>query len=88
LLQDYCDEVGMCFALDKTEYIYRNGCEMGVTVTIINYPRYPQKPCIIKADALIVAKMMMVEFEQFRVSVEFPDETIMIENQTLIKELG
>lgn len=84
-LQEYCDKVGMCFALDKTEYIYKNGSEMGVTVTIITYPRMPVTPAEIKIEALLIANILMVEFKQFRVSVVFPDETIMITNNEMVE---
>lgn len=82
--QKYCDEVGFCVTFTKTNYIYSNGNEPGVIVGIINYPRFPTTPLFIKERALILAKLLQKEAKQHKVSVVFPDETIMIESEDIV----
>ena len=78
-IQRYCDNVGLCVTFTPTEFIYSYGCEPGFTVGFINYPRFPATPEKIRATALELAQHLRDKFHQFKVSVVFPDETVMIE---------
>jgi hypothetical protein len=80
---EHCDEVGLCVTVTPTEYIYTNGRsgggEPGAAVGLINYPRFPKSPEEIRDQAIELAGRLMIELRQLKVSVVFPDETVMLE---------
>lgn len=78
-LQNYCNEQKLGVTLTPTEFIYVDGNEPGVIVGLINYPRFPENRNTIKYVAMIIAQGLMRLCHQERVSVVFPDETIMFE---------
>lgn len=79
--QKYCDETGFCVTFTKTEYIYTKGNEPGFIVGIINYPRFPSEVSKVKERALTLSKLLLKEANQYKVSIVFPDETVMIERE-------
>ena len=79
LCQKYVDEVGLCVTITPVEYIYTEGNEPGCAVGLINYPRFPSDPDTIKNHALALARILLEAFRQYKVSIVFPDETIMLE---------
>lgn len=81
VLQKYVNAVGLCVTLTPTEYIYTDGAEPGFVIGLINYPRFPADVESIKAKAIGIAEEMLRAFEQFKVSVVFPDETVMVEEE-------
>lgn len=83
-LQNYVDEVGLCVTISPTEFIYTKGSEPGIVVGLINYPRFPAEPVVIYEKALTIAKGLMQLFHQWKVSVVFPDKTIMIEDSDVV----
>jgi hypothetical protein len=73
------DRIGLCVSVTDTTFIYTNGLEVGIAVGFINYPRFPDKdPTIIKNQALELAAILKSVLGQKRISVVFPDETIML----------
>jgi len=82
LLQEYVDEVGLCVTFTPTEYLYTNGAEPGFCVGLINYPRFPSSSQKIRKHALEIARRALAEFQQFKVSVVLPQETVMIEEES------
>lgn len=74
----YADEVGLCVTVTKTTFVYRGGLEPGVIVGLINYPRYPSEPRKIREHALTLAERLREGLCQNRVSIVFPDETVML----------
>ena len=76
--QKHVDSVGLCVTVTPTKYIYTNGNETGVVVGLINYPRFPSSPEEIQAKALDLARILKKELCQHRVTVMFPDKTIML----------
>ena len=77
-IREYVDEVGLCVTVTKTEYVYTNGIEDGIIVGLINYPRFPSSYLKIKGHALALAKILKKKLNQKRVTVELPNETIML----------
>lgn len=77
--QSFCDDVGLCVTVEDTMFIYKAGRERGVVVECINYPRFPKEPGEIKSTALALAEELRVLCGQNRVSVVFPDETVMVD---------
>jgi hypothetical protein len=78
-IQEYVNSVGLCVTYTHTEFFYTGGKEPGIIVGLINYPRFPSSPELIKAHALAIAEMLLKECKQLKVSVVMPDETIMLE---------
>lgn len=79
---DYANSVGLCVTLTPTEYIYTSKegelrGEAGVIVGLINYPRFPAVPSEIRHHASVLAKKLKEVYEQYRVTIMFPDETVM-----------
>lgn len=77
-IQGYVDAAGLCVTFTPTSYIYTNGNELGVIVGLINYPRFPSTPEVIREHALAIAEMLLTVCRQFKVSVVMPDETVML----------
>lgn len=80
-LKSYCNAVGLCVTLTETEYIYSNGGEPGFSVGLINYPRFPSTPEKIRTQALEIAKGLKELYMQYKVTVVFPDVTIMLSTE-------
>ncbi len=67
-----------CATMTPTRYVYGNGWEDGVEIGLVNYPRFPGTSEAIRAGALELAERLRVALGQMRVSVMFPDETVMM----------
>lgn len=78
LCQMYVDSVGLCVTVTETDYIFSGGKEHGVIVGLINYPRFPATPAKIRKRAIALAIILKKVLKQKRVSIEFPDETVML----------
>lgn len=76
--QRYVDMIGLCVTVTPTEFIYTDGREPGVAVGLIHYPRFPSDYRTIRAHAENIARHLLVELEQFRVTVVMGDETFML----------
>lgn len=74
----YVDSVGLCVTVTPTEFFYTNGNEAGVAIGFINYPRFPNTRTNIRKQALELGKILKKICKQLRVSIVFPNETIMI----------
>jgi hypothetical protein len=72
------NEAGMCVTVTRTLFVYKGGSEPGAIVELINYPRFPLGPTAIRRLALSLAKRLKSSLRQIRVSVVFPDETVML----------
>lgn len=89
-LHNYVNQKGLCVTLTPTEYIYTGkkrddgssteAREPGFVVGLINYPRFPAEVAMIRERALEIAQGLLALFKQFKVTVVFPDETVMIES--------
>lgn len=78
LCREYCDAVGLCVTVKPTRYVYRDGREDGVEIGLINYPRFPSSPEKIREHALELARRCKEAFHQYKVTVVFPDVTVML----------
>lgn len=78
-LQNYCNEVKAGLTLTPTEFIYVNGKEPGVIVGLIQYPRFTEPTEFIQKKAFDIAKGLMGLCHQERISIVFPEETVMLE---------
>lgn len=73
------DENKFCVSITKTEFYYVDGWEPGILVGFINPPRFATSPQVIKGRAMELARRLLVGLDQHRVSVVFPDYTIMLD---------
>jgi hypothetical protein len=80
--QGYCNEIGWCVTVTPTTFIYKNGNEEGAIVGIIDYPRFPSNKDELTKRCIELAKMMMKATEQLRVTVVFPDDTVLLEAES------
>lgn len=79
--KSYCDEVGYAVTVTPTYFVYKSGQEPGAIVGLINYPRFPASPLEIETHAIAIATRLKSHFNQKRVSIVFPDRTIMLGEQ-------
>lgn len=85
----YAVAKGWCLTYTPTEFIYTPtyttgsnccaGSEPGYIIGAINYPRFPVEVALLKERVLDLARMLLVELDQTRISVVFTDETVMLE---------
>lgn len=81
IVQEYVNQVGQCFSVTRTEYIYSNGREPGVIVGLIHYPRFPAGQDKLKQQTLELAKRLLIGLKQYKVTVAFTDGTIMLSRE-------
>ena len=81
ICQEYVDRIGWCVTVTPTKFIYKGGHEPGVIIGVIDYPRFPNNHNILRERIIELAKSLLAELGQFRVSIVFPDETIMLEKE-------
>ena len=79
---------GLCVTCTSTTFYYNGGQEPGIIVGIINYPRYPFSDEKIRRLAFELAEKLMIKCKQYRVSIVFPEETILLENKEKIEQDG
>ena len=65
----------LCVTVTSTIYCYPGGAEDGVTVRLLNYPRFPESPLALLAAALNLAEALRVELAQDSYTVETPTES-------------
>jgi hypothetical protein len=73
---DYCNEVGLCVTVTKTNYSYTGGRAAGVIVGLINYPRFPSTPEAIWARAEELAARLRERLRQQSYTIQAPDKTV------------
>ena len=78
VVQSYVDEAKLCVTVTPTTFQYVSGHEPGCVIGLINYPRFPSTRKKIRCHALKLAGLLKEALEQYRVSIVFPDETIML----------
>jgi hypothetical protein len=74
--QSYCMAVGLCVTIEPVDYVYTGGCEAGVRVGLINYPRFPADPEAIFAQALDLARRLREALAQHSFSIVATDKTV------------
>ncbi len=77
-IQKFCNEVGLCVSVTHTEYVYTNGCEPGLIIRLINYPRFPKRSGDILDIAFNLAGQLKILAGQKRVSIITPVRTYTI----------
>jgi hypothetical protein len=78
IAQRYVENNGLGVTVTPTHFVYPGGNEPGVIVGLIDYPRFPKNPEIIRWHALLLGGMLKDELRQERLSIVFPDKTVML----------
>ena len=81
LVQNYCNREKLCVTVTPTTYIYVDGSEPGLIVGLLNYPRFPSTGSQLREHAFALAKMLLVNLYQNRVSMVLGTETVMLERK-------
>lgn len=76
ICRTFCNEVGFCVTVSKTEYVYTGGAESGIVVGCINYPRFPSEPDCIREKAVRLARALLIGLQQQSFTIVMTDETI------------
>lgn len=84
ICDNWVDEINDCITITSTEFRYVNGCEHGVVIGYISYPRFPRSRKEIRKRALKLADKLMTELNQYRVTVTTPYMSYMLENNKLL----
>ena len=86
VLQDYVNNNKFCVTITPTEFIYTsnlkksvNGNEQGVIIGIMNYPRFPLERKTLEQKAEEIALLCKERFKQNKISIVYPDRTVMFE---------
>jgi len=87
ILQDYCDSKGLCVTLTPTTFIYTKGSEPGAIIGLIQYLRFPKEEWELRDTALEIAKILLDKLNQYRVTINFPKEVVMLSNETLLSKI-
>ena len=77
----YVHQNKWCVTVTPTKFIYTGGDEDGAIIGIIQYPRFPKSYILLKERVIELAEILRIELGQYRVSIVFPEETIMLEKE-------
>ena len=66
--------------INKNRYVCSYYSEKGFEISVINYPRFPRPVDVLDNFMMELASYLLVELKQHRISVSFPDRTIMLES--------
>jgi hypothetical protein len=81
----FCNTRGLCVTVSRLKFIYTansttvHGEEEGCVVGFINYPKFPKEKEEILNTAMELSEIFLSEFNQYKISIVTPEETIMIE---------
>ena len=71
----------MTVRVSATTFVFQDYKEDGYEVVAINYPRFPKEKKRIKLFMRDLAKHLIIEFEQNRITVTEPKKSIMFESE-------
>ena len=77
-LAERCKIVPFCYSVTPTFFVHTNGIENGAIIGIIQYPRFPKRVSTLRRIAIDIAEILRQEFKQQRVTIDFPNETMML----------
>ena len=81
IVDKFNNEIINAVTVTPLTFRYVDGSEPGVAVGFIQYPRFTYPEEKIKQRAMELARRLKVGLNQERVSIVFPNETIMLENE-------
>jgi hypothetical protein len=81
VVQEYSAKVAIGATVTPTHFVYRGEQEQGVMVGLCNYPPNPTSSTKLEAQAKELAKLLQKALKQVRVSIVFPDHTLVLEDK-------
>jgi len=75
LCRNICNKEPICVSVKRTDYVYTNGMESGVEVTVLNYPRFPSDFNSLNERSNKIARQLMRGLFQSSVMVVGPEKT-------------
>lgn len=66
-------------SISENNIVMSGQIEPHITLSFINYPKFPLKIEILKKEIEVLTKDLMSEFKQNRTIIEYIDETVMLE---------
>lgn len=76
--------VSLSVKLTACDILFLGQQEPSLTLSIIQYPKFPQPETILKEAFTKLITKLMIDLEQNRIVIQFPDETIMLEQTDAI----
>ena len=73
--------VHLSVCLSECKIILSGQAEPHYRLSFINYPKFPLPHEMLRNEIEALAKALMKEFRQNRIVLEFPDETVMLEEK-------
>lgn len=86
ICDEFVNDKKDCVSVTETNFRYVDGFEKGVVIGYINYPRFPRTFEEIEDRALELAEKLMLELNQYRVTVTTPRESFMLENDKIERQ--
>ena len=83
ICDDFVNDIKDCVSVTETNFRYVDGFEKGAIVGYIQYPRFPRDSYEIADRALKLAEKLMIELNQYRVTITTPTESVMLENENV-----
>lgn len=68
-------------SISETNIVMGGQIEPHVTLSFINYPKFPLKVDVLKSEIESLTMELMKHFEQNRTIIEYLDETVMLEQR-------
>lgn len=81
LIQNYCDNIGLCVTILPLNYIYTLGHEFGMEIGFIDYPRFPTTSKKLFKIAKELGLILLKELNQQSFSLQTPYNTYLFNNK-------
>lgn len=75
ICRQFCMDHGFCVTVTATDFVYTGGCEGGVIVGCINYPRFPSETSELWAKAEMLAEALKAGLCQHSYTLTGNDKT-------------
>ena len=73
--REYCLK-GLCVTVTDCDFVYTGGMETGVSIGLINYPRFPSGKTDILSEAVSLGDFLIHKLHQSSCSIVADDKTI------------
>lgn len=71
-------------AVQEFDLVYGNLIEKHLLLNFVNYPKFPLEKNVFKKHINLLGEKLMKQFDQNRILIEYPDESIIFENNESI----
>lgn len=74
----YCNNVGLCVTMTKTNYIYTSGSAEGWIIGLINYAKYPKKKAEVWDSAWWLTKTLLYFTGQEDCTIQDHEKSVLV----------